>query len=69
MSVSVVARFLVRGVVEGLVFTLLCCALGTTLVLRIAEERDSPAHRASAPCRAGEVTGPSCLAVSAAVPR
>ncbi len=69
MSVSVVARFLVRGVVEGLVFTLLCCALGTALVLRIGEERDSPAHRANAPCRAGEAAGPSCLAASAAAPR
>lgn len=69
MSVSVVARFLVRGVVEGLVFTFLCCALGTALVLGIGEERDSPAHLASAPCRAGEVAGPTCLAVPAAVRR
>ncbi len=67
MRVSVVARFLVRGVVEGLVFTLLCCTLGTTLVLRIGGERDSTTDRASAPC--GEVRAPSCLASSAAVPR
>ena len=69
MSVSLVARFLVLGVVEGLVFTLLCCVLGTALVLRTGEERDSPAHRASAPCRAGDGTGRSCLAVAPAVPR
>ena len=67
MSVSVVRRFLVQGVVEGLVFTLLSCVLGT-FVLRIADERESAAHRASAPCRAGEVTGPSCQAVPAGGP-
>lgn len=68
MSASAVRGFLVQGVVEGLVFTLLCCVLGT-LVLRIAEERDRTGHPASALCRVGEVTGPSCPAVPDSAPR
>jgi hypothetical protein len=64
VSVSVVARFLVRGVVEGLIFTVVACVLGTLLVLRSAERREGATHQATAPCRAGDFPQAPCLTVS-----
>jgi hypothetical protein len=57
VNASAVTRFLARGVVEGLVFTLLCCMLGTGLIVCNPMEHDRSADHAGAPCPDGESTG------------
>ena len=52
MSFARVSRFLILGLIEGVIFTLICCTLGTTLVLWTAGERGSPTGQAHESCLA-----------------